>query len=587
MKKDLAQQDEFSKELDTFFSAGDDSDMKKLDRKKGHNGFYVFIIIICIIGLSGFFSYLGYRYFSKELREDQSTGLAMQFTQSPSYPLGTPTELILEIQNNDALASELSVLLEYPQDIKIHESSPTAANTQQTMWKFENVKKGEKVRIAFMVVSEGSSFQEKTMRATAFYKQAGITSSFSSSVTTTLKISQPLEVFTLEGPQKTKPGVRVDYVVRLKDITQISSDMTFVSLLLPPSFTVSSVVPQSDAGNHMWSKEFLQKNQNLFTKEVVITVSGSYKEGTSGIADIRIQLVQGEKSQQKKLQEYALATNVSSQTLTLTTAIHKRELNTPVSYGEEVQVILHYENEGDDTLANGEVLFEVKGPIDWKKTTSTPTSIQKDSSLVWTGKESDRLILIQPQAHGDIIVNLVLLSPQEIRQYISNPEKPFELSENIEIQAKARVATTVNSSDKTLEIASEKMILKLNSDLSLVSRVDSIDPQTVRVSLIVQNSLHEIESLLLQGSIAQNIIWKDSFHLTAGTLSYNESLRTLQWSLNKLPRSVNSVDIWFDLDVRNYEGKELVNKLVLQAKDTTTGGTIKRILSEINYDKAE
>ncbi len=587
MKKDLTQSDEFSKELDSFFSSGDDSDMKKLDRKKGHNGFFIFFIIICIIGLSTLFSYLGYRYFSKEVSQDQSTGMAMHFTQSPSYPLATPTELILEIQNNDGLAQELSVLLEYPQDIKIHESVPKSANTQQTMWEFQDVKKGEKVRIAFMIVSEGSSFQEKTIRATVFYKQPGITSSFSSSATTTLKIAQPLEVFSLEGPQKAKPGARVDYVVRLKDIAQVSSEMTFVSLIMPPSFVASSVVPKNDAGNFMWSKEFLQKNQNLFTKEVVITVSGSYKEGTRGIADIRIQLVQGEKLQQKKLQEYALATNVSSQTLTLTVNLHKRDTNTPVSYGEEVQIVLHYENEGDDTLYNGEVDLEVRGPIDWKKTTSTPLSIRKNSSLTWSGKEFDRLSLIQPHDHGDIIINLALLSSQEIRQYITNPEKPFELSEYIEILAKARVAPSANSTDAKLEIASEKLTIKLNSDLSLNCRVDTIDSQTARVSCTVQNSLHEIESLHLKGTIGENITWKDSFQVTAGVLSYDTPSNTFQWSLNKLPRSVNSVDLWFDLDTATTQGKELVKALILQAKDSTTGGTLKHTYGDITYDKTE
>lgn len=568
--------DEFTNELDSFFSSGDDIDMKKLDRKKRSGAFVPILIIGILIAAASFFSYLGYRFFSEKISHEESPGFTLSFTGAQNYPLTTPTELILDMVNNDTESEEVSVLLEYPQEVIIIESSPQSENSQHTLWKFLNVKRGEKLRIVFTLRIEDSSFEEKTIRATALYRQKGISSAFSVSTSTTIKTSQPLELFSLEGPQKIQPSQPLNYTLRLRDISGINTDQTFVSVHLPPSFIITSVLPKGDSGDFSWSKELLQKNQNLFTKEVVIIINGSYKEGTHGIQDIRAVLTQGEKLQQKILQENAFATNVSTQTLTLNMQRDPSDSKVSYSYGDAIKFIVHYENESDEVFSNMELILEAQGPVDWNKSMAHPAALLKDSSFIWTEKEFNRLSLIQPQTHGDFLVTLVLLSPQAVRAQMTNPEKPFELSENFEVKARARVhrGQAQDAKDNVLEVSSEIMKLPLNSDLSLTSRVDQIEEGTVRVTLHIQNSLHEIEALELQGILTQHIEWKDSFRVSAGTLTYHEQTRKLEWLLNRLPRSVGSLEIWFDLDVSQYQAKELVTKLFLQAKDTTTGGIL-------------
>lgn len=568
-------------DINSFFSQGDDIDMTRLTQKKSPNGFIVFLILFFILGIAAGLSFLGY-HFMYQTGEQSGDTLHVSISGQDHIPLGSEGTYDIQLSNDDKVfLSHINLVLEYPSDIKIVESQPQSSNKQSTTWTLQDLKPGEKIHVSIKVRAQGTPFQEKNIRATVYYKQDSVSSSFTANTQFTFTLAAPLDHFTVSGPPKIEPGKEAEYHIVYSDPSASSLQNLSLQLVLPSSFTLSSTEPQADLTQIGWSPDLLKKQVNLFTKEGTLIFRGTFKSDAHGIQDMKV-ILQQQDGDHAPVQDSSFATQVFMGKLRVTLSRTGGSIPVSSSYGDSVSYAIHFENESDTPFQSGKIVFHLSGPVDWKKIQSDPQGVVENDTVIWTEKEYDKLLQISPQSHGDFVVTAKLLDASTARQQMSNPEQPAESFQALDAYVTSSMS---NDLQNTIETETDHIKNQLNSDLSLTPSVEIKEGTGAHVTFTLQNSLHEIDQLVVSGGIPTTAQWQSHYELKAGAFKYNEQTRKFEWSLNRFPLSLQEIDFNFDLGLQDVATLPLVTGLTLSAHDTVTNGTIQLKLGDVIHSK--
>jgi len=128
--------------------------------------------------------------------------------------------------------------------------------------------------------------------------------------------------------------------------------------------------------------------------------------------------------------------------------------------------------------------------------------------------------------------------------------------------------------DKTETISSNKLDIKLTSDLKMTAKDDvsqDVGGDTVhKISWLLTNSYHDLKNLEISADLYGDISLDESnIVVPAGTITYDKDQKKLLWKIDQMPISVDILAAQFEIKVLsdNPTQKNLTSKPVIKAFD--------------------
>ena len=109
----------------------------------------------------------------------------------------------------------------------------------------------------------------------------------------------------------------------------------------------------------------------------------------------------------------------------------------------------------------------------------------------------------------------------------------------------------------------------------------------------LENSLHELDDVLVNMTLPDYIEWSSDFNVTAGELRYNSKTRVVSWSVNWMPLDVGvlAADFAISLTPTSEDADKILvlsNQVKAEALDVETNDTIykefKALTTDLEFD---
>lgn len=559
----------------------------------------IFFLLFVLVGLAWVGSYL----FGSWGTPDP---VSLQIDGPRELASGNEAIYTLTIKNNrsDAL-SDVSLVASYPAGFEFSYASVNPKNSNKNYWQLGSLGRRERTSIVVRGTLHGIKGAPQKISFALYYKPKNANAEFTSgqSFDTTLTTSS-LSVH-LDGPTQLSQGEQGTYAISYDSFAFLpEKDRVELKVVPPAGFSISSVSPKPDM-NYTWSGPALLKALDPLTNRGTITIIGSFGESLPEPQKMTVQMAirDGRTAQSFPESEAGLDVSVRAGSLAVTVLVQGSTRPTALQLGEPIRVAIAYENKGIVPLSNLVLSAQLDSPLlNWATLSDKRIGIVKDTTISWTSKEVAELELIKPKEKGKIEFAIALKTPEEFRALPDEVKSldPFFVITSVWASASAQAK---NSTADEEDIQLEPITIKnpVNSDVQLLSSAiysqngsplkgGALPPQvgqktSYRVRFILTNTLHELESLKLSARLPNGVTASDSYDVTAGSFSYSNEGRTLEWTLNRLPAQVHEIDMYADLvltPTSDQVGTQpvILSGIVLTARDKTTGGAIRLTSSD-------
>jgi hypothetical protein len=425
--------------------------------------------------------------------------------------VGELFDIDLELRNKEQMQLEdVNIRLIYPAGFSFMSAQPAAGNAHQNLWIIPTIKSQakEKIRIKGVMLSDG----KLPLEALVSYKIADIHSMFEKKVSRDVQSSGLDEKLTLTGPLTVSGGQMMEYRVAYT----LPKEGLFegVALTLPDGFTSSEVIPKADVGTSQWSfKSLLDHARDLRGEIVVKGVFASSSASQECVAEYIL-------SKEKNLViRKTITTSIESSLLSL-------ELTKPqsISWSEPVTYTMTLRNGGTKVVENAEVVAMIEGEaIDRKLTDTALRARIQGSSYRWTKDVVPQLARIPAGGTVKVPVSLKLIG-RDLRAQLTTRDISFTVS---------AIAQSEGGGSLSTELPLQK--LTIPSDASMYIQTQALDESRKKISITLENSLSDVESLLLTATLPEAAEWLDEYTVSAGSLSFDPAADEAHWTLNRLP----------------------------------------------------
>lgn len=244
--------------------------------------------------------------------------------------------------------------------------------------------------------------------------------------------------------------------------------------------------------------------------------------------------------------------------LNLSLIINKSDKDQGVNFGQVMNYSLSYANKGQKPLEDVVIMAVIEGDaVDWNSLKDLNKGQHTGNNLVWTKTAIPELASLAPGDTGIIDWSMA------VKELAKITNKNF----NNEIKSYAQFSSKDSKPDAAPgDSQSNTIISKINSDLGLSEKLvyfneDSIplgsgplpftagEATVVRGEWRILNSFHDLNTVLISMKLPDYVVWTGKYQAGSGDLSYDGANRTVNWSFNQLPASLDEVKASFDLSV--------------------------------------
>lgn len=541
---------------------------KKERRERNPRSKRILIIIIgllaVLLGVSlwGFFVFTGHNKFSGE-------NLKVSLEMPAELVSGEEFTFTATISNKEKVGIKKAVLnLSYPDGFYFKSAEPVASNEFNNAWDLGNLRPGAgaKIRITGQLVGEvGSS---KIFSSSLAYRPANFNSDFEEKASKLITISS--SILSLETTAPTSIGTNSEFDLVIKYKNNAATPLEKVKLMLeaPEQFTFLSSTPQAQE-NNSWQFEKLEAGQ-----EGEIKVHGLLKTPAGQMEEFKIKIGLLDSQDNFKLQqEKSALVLVINPDIELKVQINNQENLQKANWGDELNYIISYKNNGEVELKDAIITIELKGQngqneivalLDYAGLTSNPKGKLNGNKLSWTSQEIEALKSLKPGASGQITFKVKLITNPTIQK---STDKNFEVISSSSLTS----ANTANLGNNGFNVKGNEITTKISSQLRLTAEgryySDEYEqlgsgplPPTVgqkttyRIYWYLTNSTNDLKDVEVSSTLPAGVTWTGVTSVSAGeALSYDPATGKVIWRLNKIPantgRLFSTLSAYFDLSV--------------------------------------
>lgn len=521
--------------------------------------------------------------------------LAGTIEGSGSVRAGEETTYTVRYRNEgDVPVAQLELSLNLPSAFQVTKTTPAA--DEGTTWRLGSLTPGSDGAVTVTGWFRAAVPSAQTLQAAFTYRPANFSSDFQDFKSLPVSVDGSVLKASVTGPEKALPGDTVEYVLEVENAGSVALEGVRLLVALPKDFHFLSSQPApSREGAVSWDLPPVAAGGNA-----TVTMKGSYTasaEGTQAV-EARVMLV----ADVVELAQTAASarTDMLGGTLDFRLLVNGGEDDLTLDSGGVLRVSIPYGNRGSQTV--NDVSFRLAAetggpaaPIDWEKAVGIADGVRTGNVLIWDKTDLPDLAALAPKSEGVIDVTLPMPASFD----------PKTMSDRFTLTLTAAIKG-VGSVVSPRTVSATPLAVLVNSDLVASAEARYFTPTgepvgrgplppkagettAYRVYWTLENRLHPLSDIRMSATLPTDAGWIDQKDAAAGTVAFDETTRTVSWTVPAWPEGTPIIQAWFDVvtapsdaDVGSF--LKLVNAAGAEATDTLTKARLSRALPEITSE---
>ncbi|PIR78521.1 MAG: hypothetical protein COU28_01165 [Candidatus Magasanikbacteria bacterium CG10_big_fil_rev_8_21_14_0_10_36_16] len=556
---------------------GDIPDMR-LFQKSSHSRFlWAFFVLIFSVIFFAAIAWVGFFVIQPNTKFSEDN-IILTISGNENFRSGENSTYRIRYKNPQDVALHNVVLeVRYPKGFVFASSTKSTVDDNHDSWNLGDLEAEGSGYIDIVGNIYGDISSEQSFRVFLNYVPENFSSSFQKVTSLTLTSTDTLVKIEVQVADQVVAGLDTP----VKIIVSPASDVPVKNISVScdsSSFTFKSSEPKTVPGKDcQWNFDSLDAPQE-------INVFGFFTEDKDNGNKFSV-AVKNWVSSERTGDGYILANVEKDVVLSKLDTLYSLVVNgTTGSFdmqpGDTISASIFIKNNGESVLKDAKLKFIIDAPANNNRSILNWTSLdtgdidgdivgQKISDdvrrgiITWDKRYIAGLKNIMP---GDEVkVNITLL--------IKNAND-LTLSDYAAFMMNISSELSYTLNDKTETISSNKLDIKLTSDLKMTAKDDvsqDVGGDTVhKISWLLTNSYHDLKNLEISADLYGDISLDESnIVVPAGTITYDKDQKKLLWKIDQMPISVDILAAQFEIKVLsdNPTQKNLTSKPVIKAFD--------------------
>lgn len=558
------------------------------------------IVVWSIVGLLGLVSALawaGFWWFGP--RGFSGTGLDIRIEGSPQIVIGKEVTYFINWSNvaKEPLAST-EFRVSFPNDFILTATEPKP-NQEPLVFRLGSQSAEARGTIKITGRFTGALGTKSAIQVIGTYKPASFNSNFETLVTKELEYADTVLEGSLAVPAKALPGDDIVLRYEIRNKGSDSLEGLEVRMYLPEGF-----VPSASSSNDVLDGSLLRRSIGSLAPNatVVMEVPGAFAFGSSGDTPVRAEAGTVTENDSFAPAQKAEATiSVLAGDLSVNLIVNGSDADRAVALGEWQRIAISYQNISGAHLKGVRLTFRAetdgeggKSLIDWEKLQDAAGGVRKNNSLEFTEDAIDGLADIAPDGEG--LIDLSVPIAASLGNQNEAPIRVFVEAFIAKVDDE-KVDRTISTKPVTLTLQTDAELLSAaayTAEEGIAIGSGPLPPvvgavTSYRIFWTIQKTLHGIERIKVSATLPRNVEWMSVKEVEAGDVSYDPELRLVTWSVNKMPTSVGSVLVAFDVALTPSEADvgrfaKLLGESRFEFTDTDIGESMIRTAPALTTD---
>lgn len=485
--------------------------------------------------------------------------VTLSYETADDFTAGGEEDVIVHYKNGERVPlAQASLEMRMPDGFQLLGSDPAAGKDGN--WAIGAVPAGGEGQVKIHGLVRRELNAALTFEATLDYKPADFNSDFQKVASHTVVVKDSVLSLSATGTEEVTPGDDMSIGFQYENTSDKELDHLRLVADAPDGFIFASAQPAADPDVAMrWNFDKVPAHA-----KGSVTIKGTYSAASRGPKSMKARMgFIDDQDQVVPLAEAEAKTEVLKSNLDLSLIVNGSDTPTPASFGDTLFFAIRYENAGDvhlkDVVVSAKLPSEPAGAsiLDWVSLKDDLAGARKDSTLVWTKKELPALADLKPGDKGEIDFSVPLV------------RKPFPDAKTsdyvVHAMASAMAGKAGNVNGREVDTAPFDVHLLSDASFEAAGRYYTEDgtpigsgplpPQVhqktvYRVFWTIRNSLHELTNLTAATVLPQGVKATGNQHAEAGALTFDSTGRQVTWRLNRMPTSVKSIVVTFDVELQ-------------------------------------
>lgn len=614
-------------------------DMTSLEHSKDFTFSKKLLMAILLLGAMSAAAWSGFMYFKNTI-SFTSKNVSLEITAPFTAISGEQYAYIIDIKNNESTDIDhgtMTVNLPYGfflQDSNLphhNDGQDSAKPTNIYSWDIPSIPAHNDLKLSIHGVMIGEQSNKPIMSSNFKYSPKDVTSTFETSTSFSTEIADSILSITSDYTSQVMQDQAQNITIHLKNVskTENISDLK-LHFEIPDTFTLPTIQasslnqeydktavatttpttpPTTDASqtapketfNDLTAPQLKEFNETktLSLKglaagsELVYVLSGTFKVLENGEQQIKFS-VDAADSKGNYVSQGAdeLAIQVIKGDLITDLIINGKADNQSVSFGGNLQYLIHLKNKSKTALGDVNVRMVIDSPaVDWSTLKDDAKGTVSSNQILWTKDNIKGLEVLLPEGELDINFSIGLKSFGKLTTYKSGGltvSSYYEATVNkVEQLASSKnfdSKTIVNTFNSNTELSAQGKYFDEQGQSVGSGPLPPTVNQTTTYEIVwqIKNSFNELTDVNVSAELPAGVTFAQGVHADAGDVAQEGSKIT--WNVNRMPTSIDHLTATFLVSVTP-QAKD-VNKLLTLIQESTLTATDKETTGTISITDA-
>ncbi len=526
------------------------SEMFTIDRRDPNKRKKIIAWVVCGLALIVVVTLSGFYFFVNRQKQFKGENISILTTAPPSVAAGADNNFSIEVRNDEAVdIKNVELTVQFPDGFIFKSSSPSSENDAHNAWSLQTIGSGKSRTVEIVGQPFGDIGTMQSFSVLVTYTPANFNSEFQKSSTFNVTLSKSAISLNMEVPLKVVSGHAADYRIKFTNNSRDVFNNVRMSIIWPEDVVVGSLNPApTDAAKQIW-----EIDQVAAGASYEVSFKGTVSGAEGAMREFKAEVGYTDSAgQNHKQAEGSSIVIVANPQLLLNLLINNSANNSAVDFGSTIDYTLKYRNDSQSEIKDMGLQLKVEsGLVDWNNIINTNNGKIVGGTVTWDSNGLPALKSVKPGDEGEVQIRVSVKEPPLAK---TTGDKNYSIIS----QAKAVSANVVDLEGGSLSVDSNSITTKINSKISLRSEgryysdeyaaVGSgpLPPQvgqktTYVIYWYLENSGNEVQNMAVTTVLPEWVIWQNISKVTAGSISYDSTTRTVTWSINKLPPQVGQL----------------------------------------------
>jgi hypothetical protein len=563
----------------------------------------IFALVLLVIG-AGAYYYIFYN------RGTDSTAVDMKITAPDTVSSGQEISYTLSYDNQEYVnLKNVNIKLDYPNNF-IFESADPAPSINNDTWNINQIgqRSSGKIIVKGRIIDKvGAS---SIVLAQMLYTPENFSSEFKKDDSASVVVKDlgfnPTFVFSNTVLVNQEQQINIDLnPLSANYLPQIVLHMQKDDNVIIDDTVVDNGAKGAENGNSLKVEKVKDAQNNIWLisgladKEENFTIKYHIKNKISDNQQIVLNFVANVGNTDYSFLVQNIPFQVMKSDLNLNLIMNASNVDQPVNFGQTLNYSIAYANKGEAAMQDVVLMAVLNSDfLDWTTLKDSNRGREMGNTITWTKNEVPALAKIDVGEKGELDFSIDVL-----------PFSENDLGKNFKVTSYAQYSVgglnslgsssaSSTSTSTSIDNQSNTINSTINSDLGFKEQVRYFDENnlpvgdgplppavgqttTFKVYWNLTNNLHDLNDVSLQTVLPNGVEWSARNRTSVGTLTYDNSSKTVTWQIGRLPITVFQASAEFNIGLTPTQDQRnkivvLVSGSKVTATDANTGAALEK-----------